>query len=514
MALLLAITAMAGIANLTGCKTTPEGTLNANVAPETYALTDTIIRSGLNRLNTLVEARWWGNDADGYVNGFQIAVVVGGTGLPAESAYRFTKSTDSTITFTIPPGSDTADFAVYVRAVDNAGAIDPTPSRTTYPIKNLAPSFRFRYADSVPASSIFAAGQPSVSYPILRYTWQASDADGYANLERVEFVFNDTSGTTPAVTLSPALNTAIFEALTPKAATTSMRILAGPQLIPQVTTLTNVTNGAVNVLYARAIDRSGARSPWVGTRPVFIKRQVSDVLLANLALSGIDTLDAFYSARVVAAGLSTFDTLQLFRRQGGAGTPYTQRGPDAEVLSRTMALFTTVLGYSNASVPLDQAIIFGQSAFDRLLSSKPNARLVLTGYTGSAALPTSEAYAYTPIDTLQAPPSGTSWFLFDTTTAIPKMNGYPVLDYQGILTTARPIKVASGSQVFYTMALQQRVGAGSFSTLAQRPVMAYRTLRNGARVVVSSVELHRLGGNGTPTLNTFFTQLRTDFGLW
>jgi hypothetical protein len=129
-------------------------------------------------------------------------------------------------------------------------------------------------------------------------------------------------------------------------------------------------------------------------------------------------------------------------------------------------------------------------------------------------LTTSEAYAYTPIDTLQAPPAGTSWFLFDTTTAIPKLNGYPVLDYEGILTTARPIKIAPGGQVFYTMALQQRVGVGPFTSLAQRPVMAYRNLRNGARVVVSSVELHRLGGNGIPSLNTFFTQLRTDFGLW
>lgn len=56
---------------LTACK---EGALLPNTAPETRIFVDTIVVSAENRLNSVVALHWSGEDKDGYVNAYEIAI--------------------------------------------------------------------------------------------------------------------------------------------------------------------------------------------------------------------------------------------------------------------------------------------------------------------------------------------------------------------------------------------------------------------------------------------------------
>ncbi len=75
------------------CKTSFQGESNPNLPPETFTIADTIIRSGDDRLTSQVHAEWWGNDADGYVSGYEFtfdSIINAGT------IWHFTISQDST----------------------------------------------------------------------------------------------------------------------------------------------------------------------------------------------------------------------------------------------------------------------------------------------------------------------------------------------------------------------------------------------------------------------------------
>ena len=56
---------------LASCKKGFEGTELGNVAPETYLVTDTIIRFGPDRLESEVVLKWWSDDPDGFVSGYE-----------------------------------------------------------------------------------------------------------------------------------------------------------------------------------------------------------------------------------------------------------------------------------------------------------------------------------------------------------------------------------------------------------------------------------------------------------
>ena len=53
------------------CKKDFEGTELGNIAPETYLVTDTIIRFGDDRLESEVTLKWWSDDEDGFVTGYE-----------------------------------------------------------------------------------------------------------------------------------------------------------------------------------------------------------------------------------------------------------------------------------------------------------------------------------------------------------------------------------------------------------------------------------------------------------
>ena len=91
---------------LTSCNRELEGIISANLAPETHTVADTIIRFGDDRLESEVELRWWGDDSDGFVTGYEFtfeAVITPAT------IWNYTELQDSTFILAPPAGADSAD---------------------------------------------------------------------------------------------------------------------------------------------------------------------------------------------------------------------------------------------------------------------------------------------------------------------------------------------------------------------------------------------------------------------
>ena len=102
-----------------------------NLAPETTISVDSIQRSGDLRLNANVHLNWYGSDADGYIDYFNVQV--------NDEPVGKTRSNDSIFTFVIDAGLDSADVLIQVSAVDHEGLEDPTPAKLWAPT-SLRPS--------------------------------------------------------------------------------------------------------------------------------------------------------------------------------------------------------------------------------------------------------------------------------------------------------------------------------------------------------------------------------------
>ena len=112
-----------------------EGDLKVNQEPETTFSIKEINLSGDDRLNSIVSLEWYGKDPDGYIVGYELS--------QDGNNWFYTTKQDSTFQFSLDGGADTADIELYVRAIDNENAKDPSPDYLRIPIKNTAPTIEF-----------------------------------------------------------------------------------------------------------------------------------------------------------------------------------------------------------------------------------------------------------------------------------------------------------------------------------------------------------------------------------
>ena len=104
--------------------------------PSSDYLWDTLSQAFTTITTSRQELHWWGDDPDGEIVG-----------------YKYKWSSDTVWTFTdlesgifyVPIRSELDIFSFEVRAVDNDGNEDLTPSQLTLPIKNSPPELSFRY---------------------------------------------------------------------------------------------------------------------------------------------------------------------------------------------------------------------------------------------------------------------------------------------------------------------------------------------------------------------------------
>ena len=152
-----------------------------NDNPDTGYVWDTLPQAFTTITSSRQELHWWGEDTDGDVVG-----------------YQFKWSSDSTWTFTnlesgvfyVPIRSDLEVFSFEVKAVDNDGNEDQTPSRLTFPIKNSSPEISFRYLSNPLIVDI--GSDTSFTFPTRTFVWDLYDQDGNETIVDVFYAIDDT----------------------------------------------------------------------------------------------------------------------------------------------------------------------------------------------------------------------------------------------------------------------------------------------------------------------------------
>jgi hypothetical protein len=161
---------------LAGCS--PKSGMVPNLEPETTLF----VQGDLDTVNHVVQLFWFGSDADGEIDGFELRFH--NPDAPTDTAWRFTTRTDSLFTVFAPTGNVSPLFEV--RAIDNQGARDATPAREDFTFRNFPPAVLITSGP----------GTTDTTFASATFTWQPFDPDG--DLNRIQyFVWINSDSTNP-----------------------------------------------------------------------------------------------------------------------------------------------------------------------------------------------------------------------------------------------------------------------------------------------------------------------------
>ena len=149
--------------------------------PDTGYVWDTLSQAFTTITSSRQELHWWGEDTDGDVVGYQYK-------WSSDSAWTFTDLESGV--FYVPIRSDLEVFSFEVKAVDNDGNEDQTPSRLTFPIKNSSPEISFRYLSNPLIADI--GSDTSFTFPTRTFVWDLYDQDGNETIVDVFYAIDDT----------------------------------------------------------------------------------------------------------------------------------------------------------------------------------------------------------------------------------------------------------------------------------------------------------------------------------
>lgn len=454
---------------LAGCGEGILGDEEENLAPETYTIVKNIQRVGEGRFVSQIDVQWWGDDPDGVVKGFELS--------SDQVNWTYTTRQDSTFLVQLPEGADTFDFDFYVRAIDKFDKPDPTPAYLVYPVKNSRPEVAF----DIPVGTPTNPGRwPDKTFPILQLQWLLSDPDGDANIDYLEFYINDTMGT--GIQVSKDYRSLTIEALDPEADQSDCRVLLGSVLEPHEETIGTLDLNAQNVFYIRATDKVGAKSNFVASKPIFIKKKVSDVLLVNAYESSLDDREKFYIDNLLAAGITSFDTIRVNEVNGEF---YTQLAVDNVTQSRIFAMFDVLIWFGEDA---PYTLTLAQRTTGDFLDK--GGRMFASVFFNAGIDPLSNYLEFTPIDSLVAPDKGV-FFMDNGAAAKPSQDGWPELRSTRILTSTRPFQPTFDTKPLYEADLTTVSGAWEGPSV----IMAKREVAGETQFIISSIELYRLDGN-------------------
>jgi len=152
--------------------------------PDSSMVWDTLDHAFSTITTSRQELNWWGEDADGNIMGYYYK-------WNTDSAWTFT-DLESGI-FYVPIRTDLDVFSFEVKAVDDDGIIDTTPSKMVVPIKNSPPEVSFRYLSNPLMADI--DGDTSFTFPTRTFIWDLYDQDGNETITDIFYAVNDTCDT-------------------------------------------------------------------------------------------------------------------------------------------------------------------------------------------------------------------------------------------------------------------------------------------------------------------------------
>ncbi len=167
--------------------------------PDSGMVWDTLAQAFTTITTSRQELHWWGDDIDGDILGYY---------------YRWSSDSNWTYTsfesgvFYVPIRSDLDVFSFEVKAVDDSGLEDSTPSKIVFPIKNSAPEILFRYLSNPQISDI--GSDTSFTFPTRTFVWDLYDQDGNETITDIYYALDDTcdtcwtrlEGDAPSITLT------------------------------------------------------------------------------------------------------------------------------------------------------------------------------------------------------------------------------------------------------------------------------------------------------------------------
>ncbi len=482
-------TAFLSILLASSCKYNFEGEVTANGAPETFTIIDTIIRFGDDRLESEVALSWWGDDADGFVTGYEFTF---DQIITESTLWIYTDAQDSTFILAPPVGEDSADFVFHIRAIDNQGSADPSPAMLIIPVKNSPPSILI----------IPGLNNPVKSFPVLKYYWQGSDPDGEANLLHYELFFNDT--TAVPLILDKTVSSAIFEAEDAGADAFICRVYPNASEIANTETISGMQANAWNKLYVRAVDQSNAKSEFAVADSVFVKKVSSSILLVDGYTS--TTNENFYATHLINNGFSVFDTIQIFETVSG---DYTQQSADNLTQEKVFDLFDLIVWFSNDA---GNSFSLAQKTTESFFNS--GGKMLMSVYISSTFDPLSNFLDFTPISSL-VDPVDTTLILDLGAQLIPAGGSYPVLQGTSIVSIVKPINLQIGASPLYdaNLTAKDEVTLSFTPWTGNATVMAKKyDIAGNTNFVISTLELHKLDGLMNMD-NLFQTILTDEFGF-
>jgi len=258
----------------TGCDSGFSGDPNENGAPDTYlSVRDESLLDNLeadNRLLSTIRLSWTGDDADGFVTGFDVRVFPSTESPSDDALWRFTTENDSLLLLPLPSGESIADVVVEVRAVDNNDLRDPSPARSVFPIQNSPPEIRFSQFELPPANT----------FPVVSFAYVASDPDGDQNLKSVGISLNDS---TNFVEIPSDIDfvTLVGEQADIRTATeVSARVFLGRGVQATSLSVPGMRLDDENTFYIRSTDQADTTST-IERFTWHVTRNTSDVLYVN-----------------------------------------------------------------------------------------------------------------------------------------------------------------------------------------------------------------------------------------
>lgn len=458
----------------------------ANKAPETRIFLDKIELSGTDRLNSVVDLHWTGEDVDGFVKGYAISF----DGIN----WSNTTVTDSTFRFSITSGSDTADVTFYVKAWDNKGLYDATPAFLKIPIRNAAPAVLFDVTNPV----------SDTVYSVFSTLWTYSDLDGEDTIDSVYLKLNDGAWSV----FPKSMNFATFIPSAPKTAGLQNALVRrGEGAIPTNVQIAGLNVEGVNRLYVKVKDKAGAFSAVDSTDAFFVRRQTANVLVIDEAVATTNpTPESVYYPILQNLGIA-YDAFNLSQNVPAYWDPtfavfltlydkvfWFSEGAEYTVYGNKMYLEVASLGIQN----------YLNKGGKMLITTKFPAR-----FNAKATAYTSPIFSYSPIDSLSTSVGQARIPVDSSAFGMNAFGGYPTLKPVAFLSGVDPFYAKNPNRNLYYSQLQKAQGWQGPNTICGSSVYT----NNRINQVFFSVELHKLSGD-LPALQTVIGKILNEEFNW
>jgi len=491
------------------CKKEFEGDRDSIGLPETYTVVDSVHRDSVNHyLVTTVHAYWWGSAAKGFIKGFEVST-------DDMQTWKYTTLQEGTFLLQLPVGQKSGIIPIYVRAIDNLGNKDATPAQMVFPVVNTRPSL---YLDANKPT-------PDKSFPIIKFNWQAADIDGLSDIDHYELVLNQNTDSTRFMVLPGSISDELVNDTTCSASiriegirsgatfTNEAQVFQGNKTVALSGVLKDLKLDSLNIIWLRAIDRTGNKSVWIKDSLV-VNVPKSDVLLVNAMYNNALNVQNFYINTLAKplVGVSSVQTLRGVNSSlNGASELYT----DALTQQRTFNLFKKIIWLTDDPNTLATAQLTTGEFFNN------GGKMFIHAQIGDDFPVNSQVFGFTPISSLVNPASDTTivngrFRMDNTCIATPFNNTWPSLGFSGPITAARPFftNTTSTAQFSYDsiMTAKIKIQSSSGSPVWNGPSVTMskriRISAGKADIILSTLPLQYMNANNN--IDSLFKKIFID----